>query len=79
MTERSPKVADRALSSLVGELDFLSPDNCLEVIHALTPWLTDRTNGEFSRRIAKLQIPDWLEVGDPFYAYRRPDDDEGEL
>jgi hypothetical protein len=68
---RDPELADRCLQPLLDALAELAPDSCLEIVHAMTPWLADRSQGAVPRAIAELPVPSSSRPANPLYVVDR--------
>jgi hypothetical protein len=68
---RDPALADRCLQPLLDRLHDLDADHCIETVHALTPWLADRSDGAVPRALAALPVPVPHRPPDPLYVIER--------
>jgi hypothetical protein len=69
--ERDPALADRCLRPLLDGLSDLDADHCIETVHALTPWLADRSDGAVPRALAALPVPVPCRPANPLYRIER--------
>jgi hypothetical protein len=69
--ERDPALADRSLQPLLDGLRALDADHCIETVHALTPWLADRSDGAVPRALAALPVPVPCRPANPLYRIER--------
>lgn len=69
--ERDPALADRRLRPLLDGLSDLDADHCAETVHALTPWLADRSDGAVPRALAALPVPVPGRGASPIYRVER--------
>jgi hypothetical protein len=69
--ERDPALADRCLRPLLDGLSDLEADHCIETVHALTPWLADRSDGAVPRALAALPVPVPCRPANPLYVIER--------
>jgi hypothetical protein len=69
--ERDPALADRCLRPLLDGLSELDADHCIETVHALTPWLADRSDDAVPRALAALPVPVPCRPANPLYVIER--------
>lgn len=69
--ERDPGLADRCLRPLLDGLSDLDADHCIETVHALTPWLADRSDNAVPRALAALPVPVPHRPANPLYVIER--------
>lgn len=69
--ERDPELADRCLRPLLDGLSDLDADHCIETVHALTPWLADRSDDAVPRALAALPVPVPCRPANPLYVLER--------
>src|SRR5262245_17933115 len=69
--ERDPALVDRCLRPLLDGLSDLDADHCIETVHALTPWLADRSDNAVPRAIAALPVPAPRRPANPLYVIER--------
>jgi hypothetical protein len=69
--ERDPALADRCLRPLLDGLNDLDADHCIETVHALTPWLADRSDNTVPRALAALPVPVPRRPANPLYVIER--------
>lgn len=69
--ERDPALADRCLRPLLDGLSDLDADHCIETVHALTPWLADRSDDAVPRALAALPVPVPCRPANPLYVIER--------
>jgi hypothetical protein len=69
--ERAPALADRCLRPLLDGLSDLDADHCIETVHALTPWLANRSDGAVPRALAALPVPVPHRPANPLYVIER--------
>jgi hypothetical protein len=69
--ERDPELADRCLRPLLDGLSDLDADPCIETVHALTPWLADRSDDAVPRALAALPVPVPRRPANPLYVIER--------
>jgi len=74
--ERDPTLAERCLRPLLDGLSDLDADHCIEIVHALTSWLADRSDNAVPRALAALPIPVPRRPANPLYVIQRVLDDE---
>lgn len=68
---RDPALADRCLQPLLDGLGERAADHCLEIVHALTRWLADRSNGAVPQALAALLVPVPDREANPLYVIER--------
>ena len=69
--ERDPALADHCLRPLLDGLSALDADHCIETVHALTPWLADRSDGAVPRALGALPVPAPSRPANPDYVIER--------
>jgi hypothetical protein len=74
--ERDPALADRCLRPLLDALSDFGADHCIEIVHALTPWLADRSDNAVPRALAAVPVPVPCRPADPLYVISRVIEDE---
>jgi hypothetical protein len=69
--ERDPALADRCLRPLLDGMSDLDADHCIEIVHAMTPWLADRSDNAVPRALAALPVPVPRRPANPLYVIER--------
>lgn len=68
---RDATLVEECLLPLIESLSSLPGESCLEIVHAMTPWLAKVTDGALPKALSALPVPKAPQVANPLYVIKR--------